>query len=70
MPKILKEPSTWAGLASVITGVGLIADINEAPIVTEIITNAAPHIIAANWTGVLLVVSGFFATWFNGRKKG
>lgn len=69
MKKILKEPSTWAGLTAVITGVGQIAKINEAPIVADVITQAAPQIISNNWTAALLILAGGFSTWFNTRKK-
>jgi len=68
MPKILKEKSTWVGLTSIITGVGLIADINEAPQVAEAITNATPHIISGNWSALLLIATGTIATYFNNRK--
>jgi hypothetical protein len=68
MHKIFKEKSTWVGLTSVITGVGLIADINEAPAVAEVISNATPYIVSHNWSGILLVITGALATWYNGRK--
>jgi hypothetical protein len=41
----LREPSTYAGLAGVITSVGVLGKINEAPAIADTVANAG-HAIA------------------------
>lgn len=65
----LKEPSTYAGLAAVIIGVGKLADINEAPAIADAITNAAPALLSGNWVaGLGALLMGALAVVVRERK--
>lgn len=66
-----KEPTTYLGAAAVITGVGQLAKINEAPGIADAVTNAAPALATGDWTtglGVLLMgILGVFLREKGGR---
>ncbi len=54
----LKEPSSYAGLAGILTGLGMIFDINEAPAVAEAAGQAAQVVAqSGDWKMGLLTVS-------------
>lgn len=53
-----KEPSTWAGAGLVITGIGQIAKINEAPAIAEAVQSAASRIASGDWLGVAMAAFG------------
>lgn len=64
-----KEPSTYVGLAAVVTGVGQLAKINEAPAIADAVTNAAPSLAAGDWTtGLMVVLAGLAGVFL--REKG
>lgn len=58
----LKEPSTYAGISSIILGVGMIADINEAPALATAVSQATPAIVSNDWFGALFIFLGGLAT--------
>ena len=68
MLKLLKEPSTYAGFAAVIAGIGQIAQINEAPAIADAINNAAQPIINQDWIGAAMVFLGSIAIFL--KEKG
>lgn len=63
-----KEPSTYAGVGLIVTGLGQVASINEAPAIAGAIEAAAPHIATSNWVGVAMALFGAFAVML--REKG
>lgn len=64
-----KEPTTYLGTALVISGVGHLAKINEAPAVADAISNAAPALAAGDWaSGLGLVLMGILGAFM--REKG
>ncbi len=63
------EPSTYAGLAAILAGVGQLADINEAPAIADAITNAAPLALSGNWVGAVgALLMGSLAVFMRDRK--
>ena len=69
MRAMLREPSTYAGLAAVVAGVGQIADSHAiAPAIGQAITQVAPQIISGNLMGALMSIFGFAAIFL--REKG
>ncbi len=68
MSRRWKEPSTYAGLGLIVTGLGQVASINEAPVIADAITQAAPHIATSNWTGAAMALFGVLAVFL--REKG
>lgn len=47
----LSEASTYAGLSGLVTAVGILAKVNEAPAIADAVTNAAPALTAGDWLG-------------------
>lgn len=69
MRGLLKEPSTYAGLAAVVAGVGQIAQWNQASVVAEAITQAAPQVISGNWLGGIMSIFGLAAIFLREGKQ-
>lgn len=68
MAKLLKEPSTYAGLAAVVAGVGQIFKDDHTDAVAAAINQAAPHILSNDWLGALMTLFGLAAVFL--REKG
>ena len=62
--EMLKEPSTYAGLAAVVLSGG-----DAAPLVADVITNAGPHAANGNWTAVLGVILGAIGMWLREGRR-
>jgi len=63
----VREPSTYAGLAAVISGGGILFKINEAPAIAGAIQNAGGALAAGDWVnGVAVMILGIVAAF----KKG
>lgn len=74
LKKILEraaEPSSYAGLAGIIMGLGTLFDINEAQPVADAVGSAADIVVATgNPTfGLAMLVSGILAAFLPERKK-
>jgi len=54
----LKEPSSYAGLASIISGFGVLAKADEAPAIADAIVQSAPFFTTSNWFGGFMVLFG------------
>lgn len=64
-----KEPTTYLGVAAVITGAGQLAKINEAPAIADAVVTAAPALAVGDWaTGLVLLLGGLFGAFM--REKG
>lgn len=64
----IKEPSTWAGVSSILLGLGSIFNVHEAPLVADAVTSAAPSFISGNWMSGLLVLFGSAAVILKEKK--
>lgn len=63
----LNEASTYAGLAGIISGVGILAHVNEAPAIAHAVEVAAPSLSSGQWyIGVGSLIAGIVAAF----KKG
>lgn len=65
----LKEPSTYAGIASVISGVGTILKDDNTTAIAGAIVEASPHIISGNWMGAGMIFFGLFAMFIKEKKQ-
>ena len=63
----LKDPATYGGFAAILYGLNDIFDINEAPVIAETITAAAPELTAGNWLGALMIAFGSVAVYLKGK---
>ena len=64
MQKLLerfKEPSTYAGLAAIIAGLGQMFDINEAPALANGIATASNSIVGGDYVSAFAIAAGAFA---------
>mgnify|MGYP000980235341 CR=1 FL=1 len=64
----LKEPSTYAGLAATVAGVGQIFGDVHTDAIAGAITQAAPSLIAGNWLGALMSLFGLAAIFMKEKK--
>lgn len=65
----VKEPSSYAGLAAVVMGLGQVARVNEAPVVADAIVNVGTAVVAgAGWPGVLMAALGSLAVLLKEKK--
>lgn len=67
MLKRLKEPSTYAGIAAIIAGGGMIAKVNEAPAVAHAVSSAGAQLAAGDYFGAAMIFFGAFATFMKER---
>ncbi|MGD1880003.1 MAG: hypothetical protein ACFB13_21175 [Kiloniellaceae bacterium] len=67
----LAEPSTYAGLAAIVSGAGLVGKINEAPQIVDAMSGAGQ--IVANgggaWGGLLAVGLGVLSVFVPERGR-
>ena len=64
-----KEPTTYLGVAAVISGAGQLAKINEAPAIADAVVTAAPALAVGDWgTGLMLLLGGLFGAFL--KEKG
>lgn len=54
----LKEPTTFIGLGAIIYGLGEIFKINEAPAISEAITQAAEPLASGDYTSAIGLLLG------------
>lgn len=64
----LKEPSTYAGLAAIVAGLGQVFHFAPADTVAGAITSVAPQVISGNWFGAVTALLGIGAVFI--REKG
>lgn len=63
----LGESSTYAGIASVIMGAGILGHVNEAPAIAHAVEAAAPSLVSGQWyIGAGALLAGIVAAF----KKG
>lgn len=62
----LREASTWAGVGLVVTGVGQVARINEAPQVADVLTQAGAAAVADPLVGIAVAIAGLVAIFRKG----
>lgn len=64
-----KEPSSYAGLSSVLLGAGMLFNINEAPAVADTLTAAGSHLASGDYkTGAAVILMGLLSIFL--REKG
>lgn len=68
LSELLREPSTYAGLAGLVLAAGQIFQVPEAGLVADTITDAAPDALSGNWPGVLAAVLSSLAIWLRERR--
>lgn len=66
----LSEPSSYAGLAAIVAGLGQIGDMNEAPAVADAVVNAGAAAAASGpYAGLLALGLGVLSVFMpEGRK--
>lgn len=64
----LKEPSTHAGLAAIVSGIGLIVASPETVAAAKVIPQVADSVNRQDWMGVLMVLFGSLAVFL--KEKG
>ncbi len=64
----LREPSSAAGLAAVVIGLGQLAKVNEAPAIAEVIGQAGAAAAVDPVVGAVALIAGLVAI-FRGEKK-
>lgn len=69
LKKRLKEPSTHAGLAGIIGGIGLILGSSEAVAVAGKIPPMAERLSAGDWGGALMIGFGALAVFLQERSN-
>jgi hypothetical protein len=65
--KRLREPSTYAGLAAVVMGVGEVAKVKEAPAIADALIGGAPAMAHDPVTGGLMLLAGLLAMLLRDR---
>jgi len=66
-----KEPSTYAGLAAIIGGVGAIAKVHEAPAIADAVNNAAVPLASGDWkVGLAMILTGALGVFLREGKNG
>lgn len=70
--KRLSEPSTWIGLSALITGVGLVGKINEAPVIAETVETVGQGVVTGmstgDWTLSISAIIAAIIGIFKGEK--
>lgn len=65
-----KEPSTYAGLSSVMVGAGLLFDINEAPAISDTIGAAGSALASGDYkTGLAVVAMGLLSILLGEKSR-
>lgn len=64
----LKEPSTHAGLAAIVSGIGLMVASPETVAVAKVIPQVADNVTRQDWMGALMVLFGSLAVFL--KEKG
>ena len=65
-----KEKSTYVGLATIVGAIGVMAKINEAPAVAEVLQDAGNSVEVGGFIGVALaLISGLVNIFTKSQKK-
>lgn len=63
----LREPSTYAGLAAVVSGLGVLGKVNEAPAIVDAIGIASAPLSQGQWiVGLGTLFAGLMAAFRKG----
>lgn len=57
----VSEPSTWAGIAAVVSGAGVLGKVNEAPAIADAIGQAGPALASGDYLGGGMIIAGALA---------
>lgn len=64
-----KEPSTYAGIAAIIGGAGVIGKVNEAPAIADAISGASLPLAQGNWqVGIGMILAGILSVFLKEKK--
>jgi len=66
-----KEPSTYAGIAAIIGGAGVLGKVNEAPAIADAVNTAAIPLAQGNWqVGLGMIVAGILSVLLKEKSNG
>lgn len=64
-----REPSTYAGLAAAVAGLGVAFDVREAPVVAEGVAQVGQAVATHGWVGGAVAALGILSVFLRERGK-